>query len=76
MLQITSRPEALAVREQNTGGSPEIVIFGVDQATGLIVEIVVDPVSAVELGKTLTASKIDVAPASALEQLRRNGHGH
>jgi hypothetical protein len=76
MLTITHRPEALAIREQiGPSGEPEIVVFGVDTAAGLIVEIAMDPESAREFGQKLAAPRVDVASAGDLEQLRRNG-GH
>jgi hypothetical protein len=76
MLTITHRPEALAIREQfGPSGEPEVVVFGVDTAAGLVVEIAMDPESAREFGQKLSAPRVDVASAGDLEQLRRNG-GH
>jgi hypothetical protein len=72
MITITHRPEALAIREQvGPTGEPEVVVFGVDQAAGIVVEIAMDPESAVAFGESLCKPRIDVAGADMLEQLKR-----
>lgn len=74
MITISHRPAAVAVREQASPfGDREIVVFGVDPDTGVVVEICVDAETARTLGAQLAAPSVQTATPADLDQLRRNG---